>query len=105
MEDGWILLGGRDEWAADVRRRKTARRAEWTRTGEQQKTEALRKLGQRDDLPVEALDHVVYLVDAFNEYGVPDLDKVPEAYRDRLESTLKRRGWHYLGGNTQGSSG
>ncbi|NUL43851.1 hypothetical protein F7P69_01365 [Cellulosimicrobium funkei] len=92
-------MGRWDDWAADVRQRREARRAEWARTGEQQKTEALKKLGERDDLPVEALDHVAYLVDAFNEYGVPDLNKVPEASRELLESTLKRRGWHYHGGS------
>ncbi len=94
-------MGILDDMVERVRRR----RAFLALTPEQRQAEMLKALGERDDLPVEALDHVAYMAESFNADGVPDLDKVPEAYRDRLESTLKRRGWHYLGGNTQGSSG
>lgn len=92
-------MGLWDDWAADVRQRRTARRAGWARTGERLRTDALKALGQRDDLPVEALNHVAYLVDAFNEYGVPDLNKVPEASRELLERVLRVAGWYYLGGS------
>lgn len=92
-------MGRWDDWAADVRQRRAARRAEWARTGEKRKADALKTLGQRDDLPVEALNHVAYLVDAFNEYGVPDLNRAPEASREPLEKALKVAGWYYLGGS------
>lgn len=43
---------------------------------------------------------MAYLVDAFNEYGVPDLNKVPKAFREVLEKALKTAGWFYLGGSS-----
>lgn len=42
---------------------------------------------------------MAYLVDSFNEYGVPDLNQVPESSREPLEAVRKRSGWYYIGGS------
>ncbi len=93
-------MGRMDDWAADVRKRRAARQAFLALSPEQRQAELLKALGQRDDLPVQALDHVAYLAESFNADGVPDLDKVPESSREPLEAALKSRGLLYVGGRT-----